>query len=296
MTLAEVLDALYGLDPADFVAARDAAARQARDDGDRELSAQIRALTKPSAAAWALNLLARNDQVPVLALLDLGDALREAQTRLSARDMRDLGRRRQEAVSGLARTAARLAAESGHRLSPAVATQVEQTLQAALADPDVGARLRLGRLTASAEYAGVGPGAGPGVVTGASARADERPATATRGAVPRPVRAPTAASPATKGTVERERARADLERVSASAAQAREKATAATAAVAELEAEQGRATADVARHEAALREARDRARDTGRRLREALVAQAVLQRRDAAAQEALRRARAVVDR
>ena len=50
-TLADVADALYAGDPADFVVARDAAARAARSDGDRELSAAIKKLRRPSVAS-----------------------------------------------------------------------------------------------------------------------------------------------------------------------------------------------------------------------------------------------------
>jgi hypothetical protein len=50
---------LYALDPSEFTAARDARAAETRQAGDRELAAAVKGLRRPSAAAAALNLLAR---------------------------------------------------------------------------------------------------------------------------------------------------------------------------------------------------------------------------------------------
>ena len=53
------VDDLYGLAPSEFVAARDALAKQLRDAGDRERAAAVKKLRRPSATAAALNLAAR---------------------------------------------------------------------------------------------------------------------------------------------------------------------------------------------------------------------------------------------
>ena len=63
------------------MAARDARAQSLKADGDAVAAQAVRSLRKPSAAAWALNLLVREDRVQVDALLALGGELREAAMR-----------------------------------------------------------------------------------------------------------------------------------------------------------------------------------------------------------------------
>lgn len=75
----DVAAGFYAVQPSAFVAARTEAARAARDAGDRELAAAIGKLRPPALAAWALNLLARDD---VAGLVALGAELREAQQQL----------------------------------------------------------------------------------------------------------------------------------------------------------------------------------------------------------------------
>ena len=50
-------DRLYGLTLAEFTPARDALVKEHR--GDKELAARLKALKKPSLAAWVVNLLVR---------------------------------------------------------------------------------------------------------------------------------------------------------------------------------------------------------------------------------------------
>src|SRR3712207_9525044 len=59
-TLFRSADELYGLPPDDFMPARTTYEQQARADGDRELAAEIKALGKPSTAAWVCNVLVRH--------------------------------------------------------------------------------------------------------------------------------------------------------------------------------------------------------------------------------------------
>ncbi|MCW2667516.1 MAG: hypothetical protein JWN57_2478, partial [Frankiales bacterium] len=62
---------LYALPPEEFTAARDAAARQARADGDRAGAAALKALRKPTAPAHLVNLLVRAEPDLVDQLLEL---------------------------------------------------------------------------------------------------------------------------------------------------------------------------------------------------------------------------------
>ncbi|WP_033294277.1 hypothetical protein [Amycolatopsis jejuensis] len=137
-----VADRLYAGQPADFVAERTAAARAAKDAGDADLASRIRALRKPTAAAAYVNRLARDGSTPLSELAALGEQLRTAHEQLDGSRLRELAQQRAELVQRIVRDA------SG--LSESVAREVEETLEAVVADADV-ARLALaGRLTSKA--------------------------------------------------------------------------------------------------------------------------------------------------
>ncbi|WP_016933732.1 hypothetical protein [Rhodococcus sp. R1101] len=178
--LDSVADALYGLDPGDFVAARSEFAAQAREAGDRELTVAIGRLRKPTVAAWMVNLLARERADELAALLDIGAALRTAQRRLSGSEMRTLSEQRRRVVAALERDAGRLAADRGRSASESALREVGRTLNAALSDPDIGDQVRQGRLDAIVESDGFGDlSAMPlTVVRGGSDRKDEEDRTA----------------------------------------------------------------------------------------------------------------------
>lgn len=163
MTVEDVAHDLYGLTPAQFVAARTARAAQAQQAGDKQLAAAIGKLRKPTLTAWAANLLARVAPEDVAALLRLGAALAAAQRELSAEQLRDLTAQRQQLVNALAKKAGALAAEHGHPVGEGVVREVGQTLTAALADPEAAERLRTGTLATAASYEGFGP-SGPGLL------------------------------------------------------------------------------------------------------------------------------------
>ncbi len=147
---------LYGLEPAAFVAARDARSQSLRAGGDVRAAKAVKALKKPSAAAWALNLLVREDRVQVDALLALGGELRDAQTALDGDDLRALSSQRHRLVRAVAGRAADLARAAGHPLSAAVTERVSRSLDAALSDPDAAAALVEARLVTDLSYAGLG--------------------------------------------------------------------------------------------------------------------------------------------
>lgn len=157
MDIDDVCDELYGLDPAEFVAARTAQVAAARAAGDKALAGRIGKLRKPTVSAWVVNLLAREAPDEVGALLDLGAALQDAQRHLSGADLRALSGQRQKAVSGLARRAGTLAADRGRPVDENLLREVGQTLNAALADPAVGAQVRSGTTATAQTYDGFGP-------------------------------------------------------------------------------------------------------------------------------------------
>ncbi|MDT8911772.1 hypothetical protein [Amycolatopsis sp. PS_44_ISF1] len=132
-----VAESLYAGEPGEFVAARTEAARAATTAGDRELAARIRALRKPTRAAFFVNRLAGAASLSELAAL--GTRLREAHTNLAGAELRELAHRRHELVRRIMTQAA--------GLSEPVAREVEETLEAVVADPSVAELALAGRLT-----------------------------------------------------------------------------------------------------------------------------------------------------
>lgn len=158
--LDEVAGELYEVPPGEFVAVRTARRDQARAAGDRVLAKAIGALPKLSTAAWVCNLLVRAHRAEIEGLVELGDLLREAQQNLAGDELKALNRQRAQLLTALTRQAAELARERGHAVSTAVAGQVEETLRAAMSDPEAGEALLGGRLASAMSYSGLGGVAG----------------------------------------------------------------------------------------------------------------------------------------
>ncbi|TFV86804.1 hypothetical protein [Blastococcus sp. CT_GayMR16] len=156
MELDEVADELYAVPPEDFIDLRKTRQDEAKAEGDKTLAKDIGALPKPSAAAWASNLLAREQRAEIEGLVELGNLLREAQENLAGDQMKALDVQRRQLIAALTRQARALAHERGHPISTSVATQVEETLRAAMADPEAGEALLTGRLTSPMSYTGMG--------------------------------------------------------------------------------------------------------------------------------------------
>ena len=144
---------LYRLTPEEFTAARDAAAKQRRADGDREGASALKALRRPSVAAWLVNRLAQDEPDLLAQLLDLGPALAQAQAGRDADALRELGAQRRELVEAVTATAVE---HAGRQVTSAVREEVVATLEAALADPATAQAVRSGRLVRSLSYAGFG--------------------------------------------------------------------------------------------------------------------------------------------
>ena len=156
LNLAQVADELYGLPPSAFIQARDERADQARAAGDKDLAAAIRKLRRPTVSAFVVNLLAREAPGQVDELLELGASLREAQQALAGDRLRELSAQRRRLVTGLAQEARRLAEQAGQPLAAQAEREVQETLEAALADPAIAEAVRSGRLTTALSYAGLG--------------------------------------------------------------------------------------------------------------------------------------------
>jgi hypothetical protein len=150
----EGVDGLYGLDPNDFVAARNDLVKGLKKGGDKALAAEVAKLKRPTPAAWAVNQLARRHRDELEELVRLGEVLRDAQDRALAGDdpgdMRQAGRGRRDAVARLAEQADRLLVERGGTAG-AHGGEVTATLEAASLDAEAGATMLAGRLSTELE-------------------------------------------------------------------------------------------------------------------------------------------------
>jgi hypothetical protein len=159
-------DELYGVLPAEFTATRKRLAGELPRDEARRLAA----LRRPTVPAWAVNLLVRDDAVGPL--LDLGERMRDAWSG-GGDDLSALDRERSALVRDLVRRARDLAGEAGRPLSDAFADEVEETLRAAIADPQAAEAVHAGRLDHPLRHAGFGPFAA--TTARSSSRAPARP-------------------------------------------------------------------------------------------------------------------------
>ncbi|WP_243395346.1 hypothetical protein [Nocardioides currus] len=152
--LLEIADRLYGLPLADFTPARDALVKEHK--ADKAFAARVKALRKPSLAAWVVDLLVRRDAAQVEQVLAVGAALRDAQANLDGEELRALTRQRRQLTAAVTTQARGLAREEGVKVTQAVADQVEATLTAAMVDEGAAAAVRSGLLVAALTATGVG--------------------------------------------------------------------------------------------------------------------------------------------
>jgi DNA repair exonuclease SbcCD ATPase subunit len=152
-SLISIAQELYGVGLSEFTPNRNARAKELKND-DVMLSKQVAALRKPSPAAWIVNVLARERAEDIEELVALGGAMRGAQEDLDRDALTRLGKQRRNAVAALLTAAKELGAERGQKLSASVASEVEQTLQAATVDLDAAAAVLSGRLIRSLDASG----------------------------------------------------------------------------------------------------------------------------------------------
>jgi chromosome segregation ATPase len=154
--LADVADELYGLAPGDFTAARNERAKQLKADAP-DLAAQVKALPKPTVAAWVVNQLVRHHGDEVEQVAQVGAALREAQDDLDRDELLTLNRQRHAVLRAVTQQARALSRQLGQPVSPATADEVEQTLRAVMSDPDAAQAVRTGTLRRALSGTGFGP-------------------------------------------------------------------------------------------------------------------------------------------
>lgn len=143
--------ALYALPPDEFTAARNSRAAESA----KSLAVRVKALRKPTAAAWAVDLLAREGQLADA--LELSAALREAQDDLDAAELGRLSRQRRSLVTALAGQAVDLAAKRNVKISGSARDDVEKTINAAVMDAAAAAAVMTARLVRPLEASGFDP-------------------------------------------------------------------------------------------------------------------------------------------
>lgn len=150
-TFDDIAAALYAGPPEAFTASRNARAKEIEDAA---LAAEVKALRKPSVAAWVVNVFAQERAAQLGEALALAAELREAQEDLDAAALSTLSRQRRTLTRRLAESAADLAASRGERVTAATRDAVEQTISAAFFDQDAAAAVASGRLVRALEPSG----------------------------------------------------------------------------------------------------------------------------------------------
>jgi hypothetical protein len=257
-------DQLYAADPAEFTDRRSDLVAQARADGDQAAARAIGALRKPTRAAWVVNQLARADPDAVARLGRLGDELRAAESALDGGKLRELSQTRRELLGQLARQALDGAGVTDP--PDALQQEVTGTLNAALADPQVAARVGQGQLAKSVQPAGFGFGLAAGDDDGHDDAEPSPPPAARDRAERKQQAAQKQAEREQREQAERERERRAIDEAAQTLAEADRVADSAQSAEADRE-------NTVRQLEEQLEDAQDALADAKRRSREARTAQ-----------------------
>jgi hypothetical protein len=144
------VDRLHAVPLEDFVAERKRLAKELRAAGDRDSAAELAKLPKPSAPAWALNHVAREEPGVVGEWLEAAEALRDASThagRASGDALRAAMVAHRDATRRVLGTVREQARPNGRELSEPMLDRVRELLQAATADPARAELLRAGRVS-----------------------------------------------------------------------------------------------------------------------------------------------------
>jgi hypothetical protein len=211
---------LYTSPPEDFVKVRGEGAKQLEAAGQSAAAAAFAKLAKPSASAWAVDLLAARRPGAIDDVVSRGDELRRAHTGgAGGREIRAAQQARQDAI----RTATDAAVElTGRDLSESHRREVAATLEAASAGAAAAEEVRAGRLVRPLPApSGFDLFGGLTVIAGGRA-------------APRRAKGSAAPTPTTAAETDGEAGRARVELLRADAAAATADAEAAEAAAAGL--------------------------------------------------------------
>jgi hypothetical protein len=182
--LDERLNELYRESPERFVAGRDELAKELRAAGDRDESARVKKLRRPSVPAWLLNRAALKTPDRLEEFDRASRELAGAQERAlageadAAAGWRQAAARERDAAGAVVDAAGRLAREARHPASDRALELVGETLRAASGDAELRERVLSGRLEreqSAATLGNLGAGPPPNHRTGSSTRAAKAP-------------------------------------------------------------------------------------------------------------------------
>jgi hypothetical protein len=136
MSLDDDLDRLYQLPLTEFTSARNELAKRA---GAR--AAEVKKLSKPPVAAWAVNQLHTKDRRAYETLVEAAEALRTAHKVVLAGkrgDLRFASKEHEEAVESALKATLAILADAGHPVTDATRHAISQTLRALPSDEPPG--------------------------------------------------------------------------------------------------------------------------------------------------------------
>jgi hypothetical protein len=133
---------LYGLPLDEFTSARNDLAARLKADGKSDEARAVKALKRPTIAAWAVNQLARQDPEALRRLTGLRDQIVAAS---SAAELRALTEQRRHALAGVVESTRTVLSGGGHSPTAATIDKVVQTLLASV-DDEAAARVSTGTL------------------------------------------------------------------------------------------------------------------------------------------------------
>ena len=144
--MSDAADELFSIRPAEFVKARDAAAKRLSSEGRAEEARTVKALRRPSTPVWALNQLGRRHRAEVDALLAAGTRVREAQSKGSGAGLREANDELQRQVLALVRLAEQLVVDEGVAASTP-RRELEDSIRTVALGGEAAETFREGRLT-----------------------------------------------------------------------------------------------------------------------------------------------------
>lgn len=171
MTAERAIDQLYGVKPEEFTALRTELAAAAKKRGDADGAKQIGAARRPTTAAWVVNVLVRSDDSARVRLAELGERLRAAHSSMDGARIRELSAEQRKLIDALVRAGFDVAGLKDP--SAALRDDVTGTLQAAIADPEIAARL--GTLAKAERWSGFGEFGAPSAVVAEHRSAPPKP-------------------------------------------------------------------------------------------------------------------------
>jgi len=149
------IDALFQLSLGEFTGARNALAKQLKNEGRMLDAERVKTLAKPPSPAWAVNQLYWRDPKAIQRLLTLGERARKAQTgQLKSADLRALMEEKKQMTMALLTKASAILEEAGQAASSDSMRRVSATLESLAAWGHMEGVPRAGRLTADLDPPG----------------------------------------------------------------------------------------------------------------------------------------------